>query len=139
MMRLFERGEWRSLLKGKDSDLGGKKQFSVARLNFRERHHMGAGNMKPIILLAYANDRDDHVHYLRNLSEEARRLQKILGQAARDGLCELLVRQNATLDDILDVFQVATYRNRIAIFHYGGHANGYQLLFESTSGQPAPA
>ena len=25
------------MLKGKDSDLGGKKQFSVARLNFRER------------------------------------------------------------------------------------------------------
>jgi hypothetical protein len=42
----------------------------------------------PVIFLAFANDRDDRVdsRYLRNLPEEARRLQKTLESAQRDGL-----------------------------------------------------
>ena len=46
---------------------------------------------------------------------------------------------NATLDDIMKVFQSPKYRNRIAIFHYGGHAGSYQLLLESDSGGVAAA
>ena len=98
-----------------------------------------AKSPKPVILLAFANDRDDRVRYLRNLPEEARRLQRTLKAAERAGLCELLVRQNATVGDLLDVLQDAAYRDRIAIVHYGGHANGYQLLFETPGGAPAPA
>ncbi|TAE49490.1 MAG: CHAT domain-containing protein [Bacteroidetes bacterium] len=40
-------------------------------------------------------------------------------------------RANATLADILDVFQDPDYAGRIRIFHYGGHAESYQLLLES--------
>jgi WD40 repeat protein len=102
---------------------------------------MTNGSTKPIIFLAFANDRDDRVRdrYLRNLPEEARRLQGALETAEREELCEVVVKQNATIDDILNVFQQRNYRNRIAIFHYGGHANSYQLLFETPDGKPAAA
>lgn len=93
---------------------------------------------QPVIFVAFANDRDDTVRYLRNLPEEARRLQQALEGEAQQR-CELVMRQNAMLKDILDVFQRAKYRQRIAVFHYGGHANGFQLLLETAEGQPAGA
>lgn len=94
---------------------------------------------KPVIFLAFANDRDDTVNYLRNLPEEARQIREPLQRARRDGLCELVELANATADDIFRVFQDPEYRDRIALFHYGGHANGYQLLLESASGSPHAA
>ena len=94
---------------------------------------------KPVIFLAFANDRDDRVRYLRNLPEETRRLRETLSDAESKGLCELVVRTNATVGEILDVFQYPDYRNRVAVLHYGGHANSYQLLLETVEGQPAPA
>jgi len=94
---------------------------------------------KPVIFLAFANDRDDTVGYLRNLPDEARRLRDVLQPAAQAGLCEVVVRSNSTAGDIFKVFQDPKYRNRIAILHYGGHANGYQLLLESATGQVAVA
>lgn len=94
---------------------------------------------KPVILLAFANDRDDTVNYLRNLPEEARQIREPLQRARRDGLCKLVELANATADDIFRVFQDPEYRDRIAAFHYGGHANGYQLLLESASGSPHAA
>lgn len=92
----------------------------------------------PLILLAYANDRDDRQRYLRNLPEEARQLRAALDGSLRAGHCQLLERPNATLDEILNDFQDSRYRGRIAIFHYAGHADSYHLLFESTTGKPAP-
>ncbi|MFT4558067.1 MAG: hypothetical protein ACI92S_003441 [Planctomycetaceae bacterium] len=94
---------------------------------------------KPVIFLAFANDRDDTVGYLRNLPDEARRLREALESAEQAGLCEVVVRSNSTAADIFKVFQDPRYRNRVAIFHYGGHANGYELLLESTTGTAATA
>jgi hypothetical protein len=94
---------------------------------------------KPVIFLAFANDRDDTVGYLRNLPDEARRLREVLERAEQAGLCEVVVRTNSTAGDIFKVFQDPKCRNRIAIFHYGGHANGYQLLLESATGEAAAA
>lgn len=94
---------------------------------------------RPIIFLAFANNRDDRARYLRNLAEEARCLREALAPAERAGLCQVIVRQNATVEEIFDLFQDAQYRNRIALFHYGGHANSYRLLFEDAAGHPAPA
>lgn len=94
---------------------------------------------KPIILLAFANNRDDTVGYLRNLPDEARWVRDVLSSAEQAGLCEVEVRSNCTASDVFQVFQDPRFRNRIAIFHYGGHANGYQLLLESSEGQAAAA
>jgi len=90
---------------------------------------------KPVIFLAFANDRDDTVRYLRNLPAELRQIREVLESAKSAGVCNVVERANATAKDILDVFQHPDYRNRIAIFHYGGHANGYQLLLESPEGK----
>ena len=100
---------------------------------------MNTSNPKPVVFITFANDRDERVGYLRNLPEEARRIRGSLERAAREGLCEVVERSNATLKDILDVFQDPDQRNRIAIFHYGGHANGYELLLESEKGIPSIA
>ncbi len=94
---------------------------------------------RPIIFIAAANDRLDDIAYLRNLPDETRRIHAALEPVCTAGLCEVVVRQNATLGDIIKVFQHPAQRNRIAIFHYAGHANGYQLLLEAASGKPAAA
>lgn len=88
---------------------------------------------KPVIFLAFANVRDHTVNYLRNLPEEQRRIRVALERAKGAGLCEVVERNNATTSEILDVFQHPDCRNRIAILHYGGHANGYQLCMASNS------
>ena len=94
---------------------------------------------KPVIFLAFANVRDDSVPYLRNLPDEQRNVRSALEKARAAGLCEIVERSNATIKEIFDVFQHPEYRNRIAIFHYGGHANGFQLLLESPAGEASPA
>lgn len=84
----------------------------------------------PVILAAFANDHSDQARFLRNLSTEAQRIQKVL-EPAQD-LCPLVLLPGAKLEDILDAFQ--KYRDRVVVFHYAGHANGFQLLLESASG-----
>lgn len=93
----------------------------------------------PVILLAFANDRADEQRYLRNLPQEHRRLRAVLRRAEDDGLCEVVELANATLDDILNVFLDPNYRDRVAVFHFGGHANGFELLLESETGSAAAA
>ena len=82
----------------------------------------------PVIVLAFANEQEGH-QYLRDLPEELRRLQAILEAAERKGLCKLVVRPNATLEQILETF--TENRDRVAILHYGGHAGGDRLFLES--------
>ena len=90
----------------------------------------------PVTLLAFANDQEGK-RYLRDLPEELRQLQAILEAAERKGLCELVVRPNATLDQIFDAF--TEYRDRVVIFHYGGHASSDGLFLESTVPEGAVA
>lgn len=89
---------------------------------------------KPVIFLAFANDRVDDAAYLRNLPVELDGIRSALAKAVQAGLCEVVERSNLTIKQLLDVFQSPAYKDRIAIFHYGGHANGYQLLLEAHGG-----
>ena len=98
---------------------------------------MATAAAKPVLFLAFANDRDDRARYLRNLPEERRRIRESLEDAEDAGLCEVIRTANATLDVIFDTFQDPDYRDRIAVFHYGGHASGYRLLLESEEGHHA--
>lgn len=100
---------------------------------------MSDDNSRPVIFLAFANAVDDNVTFLRKLSVEKRRLCEVLKSAEDAGLCEVLVRSDCTSDDIFKVFQDTKYRNRIGIFHYAGHANGYQLLLESADASSTAA
>ncbi|MCB0191714.1 MAG: CHAT domain-containing protein [Anaerolineae bacterium] len=83
---------------------------------------------KPVIFLAFANMPAGTPGYLRNLGQEARRLTATLSRAEEKGLCELVVKPFAELNEILTTFR--NYRNRIAIFHYAGHAKNFELLLE---------
>jgi WD40 repeat protein len=89
---------------------------------------------KPVIFLAFANDKEDNARYLRNLPKELDGLRKALLPAVQAGLCEVVERASATIEQMLDTFQDSRYKDRIAIFHYGGHADGYQLLLEQLDG-----
>lgn len=90
---------------------------------------------KPAILLAFANEREEGQRYLRNLPLEMTLLRSALEKAEDRGLCELVILPNTTLDNLIDTFQREKYRNRIAIFHYGGHAGSYELLLEQADGK----
>ncbi len=90
---------------------------------------------KPVIFLAFANEKVDNALFLRKLSLETSGIRHALSEAERSGLCELVIRTSATVADILDVFQDPLMGNRISIFHYGGHANGFSLLLESEDGK----
>lgn len=89
---------------------------------------------KPVIFLAFANDREQYLH---NLHIEQRGIREALKIACEEGLCEVVERNNTTINDIFDVFQ--EYQNRVAVFHYGGHADDYLLLLETDAGERAPA
>lgn len=93
-----------------------------------------AETKKPIIFLAFANDQQDKAHYLRGLAKELSAIRSALTPAVRAGVLEVIERANASITDIIDVFQAPEYAGRIAVFHYGGHANSYQLLLESATG-----
>jgi len=69
------------------------------------------------------------------LPEELRQLQAILEAAEGKGLCKLVVRPNAELKQIFETF--TEHRDRVAIFHYGGHAGGDRLFLESSGTEGA--
>ncbi|MDX2250110.1 MAG: AAA family ATPase [Bacteroidia bacterium] len=97
-------------------------------------------NLKPVILLAFANDKQDtSAGYLRGLTDERNGIRDVLAKAEEHGLCEVIVEPDISIKRIFDVFQNSSYRDRIAIFHYGGHADSYQLLLESQDGTTATA
>jgi len=91
-------------------------------------------NKKPVIFLAFANDKVDDALYLRNLPKELHGIREALSQAVKAGLCEVIERTSATVDNIFDIFQDPYYKDRIAVFHYGGHASGTQLMLETVEG-----
>jgi WD40 repeat protein len=91
---------------------------------------VSASRDKPVILLAFANDLTGQVGVLRKLDAERDLINLALQPAL--SLCEPVVIESATLADILDAFR--KYRDRIQVFHYAGHANGFQLLLETDQG-----
>ena len=93
----------------------------------------------PVVFLAFANEREGGASYLRNLPEEQRRVRNALAPAEAAGHCEVAERNNATLGEILDLLQTETYRGRVAILHFGGHAGKDRLILETPEGRSVPA
>lgn len=88
----------------------------------------------PVIFLAYANDRIDPANYLRDLVAEIRAIRQII-QAEASPPYELVVRPNATLEDIIEVF--SAHEGRVQIFHFAGHADSLHLMLEQPDGDRA--
>jgi hypothetical protein len=87
--------------------------------------------MLPVILLAYANDRQGDV-FLRGIVEEAKAVQQALQSATEAKKCQLEVLADVSADDIINAFN--RFRDRVCIFHYAGHAADYGLLLSSKGG-----
>ena len=87
---------------------------------------------KPIILLAFANDNENKSAYLRNLIYEKNKIEAAL-KPVKNELCEYIILNNASVKSIFDIFQ--EYKNRIAIFHFSGHASSDTLMLEDEYGE----
>lgn len=92
------------------------------------------------ILLAFANDISDERRYLRNLQEEGKQIGEALMPAVERGLVEPpSMIFNAVVDDVIAAFQQPLHRERIRVFHFGGHADGSKLIFEDPAGRAMSA
>ena len=89
---------------------------------------------KPTFLLAFANDQG---RFLDNLRREANALDDALFERKRAGHIEVEVEQGATIDRLFTL--VGRYADDLALFHYGGHANGTALDLEAGGGGNATA
>mgnify|MGYP002624252970 CR=1 FL=1 len=83
----------------------------------------------PLIFLAFANDPDAHLALLK---QESRLLFSALEELDRKAYLKLHREESAQTKDIFDGF--TRNKNRVAIFHYGGHASGTKLLLEEGEG-----
>lgn len=87
----------------------------------------------PVIFLAFANERVEG-RFLRKLTIELKLIMNALESAVQKGRIQLKILPAATHEEITAVFQDEWYRDRIWIFHYGGHANDTQILAEDGQG-----
>lgn len=83
----------------------------------------------PLIFLAFANDQDAHLFLLK---EESRQVFAALEEAERKDYIKVFREESAKASDIFQGF--TRYKDRVAIFHYGGHASGTQLRLEEGAG-----
>jgi NADPH:quinone reductase-like Zn-dependent oxidoreductase len=82
---------------------------------------------QPILLLAFANDRQGA--FLRSIAQEHDAILSALNR----GPAQVVSIPAASASRIVETFQ--RDRDKIKGFHYGGHADGDNLLLDSASGQ----
>lgn len=85
-------------------------------------------NERPIVFLAFANQQDN---YLPMLKQESRNINKALQHLHDKGVIEVFREESASIDLLVE--GLTRFRNRIAIFHYAGHADGQGLFLEDTA------
>jgi hypothetical protein len=94
-----------------------------------------AGYTKPIVLLAFADPEQN----LPNLIREFEQITSTLEKAKSRGLCDYIILPFATTKAIIRELERPENRNRIAVFHYAGHANSELLILISEDGQKEAA
>ncbi len=90
--------------------------------------------MKPVIVLAFANDKDN---YMPMISRERKNIYKSLLTHHDNNYIQVHKEESTSVEDIFELFN--RYRDRIVIFHYGGHAGGTHLQLETGTGESQPA
>lgn len=81
---------------------------------------------KPTILLAIADYGTDRATHLRGLAAELDALQTALKPAIDAGLCQVMPLFDATVEKIVAAFNDPDHT--ITIFHFAGHASGFELM-----------
>lgn len=79
----------------------------------------------PIVMLAFANDEGDHLALLK---EESSQIREILFPLKHKDAIDVEYEESANVDELAGLFW--KFDQRIAIFHYGGHAGGQGLRLE---------
>ncbi|MER9947174.1 CHAT domain-containing protein [Mesorhizobium sp. M0047] len=82
----------------------------------------------------FANDDEIQGSYLRKLEAEADALAEAMRRAEALDLCRFFEERQATASRIFDSFADPANRDHVAVFHYAGHANSFQLLLRSAEG-----
>lgn len=77
----------------------------------------------PVIFLAFANDQDKH---LALLEEERKAITGHLIHLANEQYFQLFSESSATIADLSRY--AAEFKDRVAIFHYGGHAGSSKIF-----------
>jgi hypothetical protein len=91
---------------------------------------------KPVIYIAFANDLEHPEHNLSGLAVESANINAALRDLCdQDASWELFPNADCTPAKLVEPF----YSNRVAIFHYGGHASPSQILLETDTGANKPA
>ena len=86
-------------------------------------------NERPVVILTFANQQDA---YLAKLKTESQRLNELLSGLHDRALIEVYREEAATVDNLASA--LLRFRERIAVFHYAGHAEGERLHFEGGGG-----
>ncbi|MCB0628474.1 MAG: AAA family ATPase [Saprospiraceae bacterium] len=87
----------------------------------------------PHFLFTYANDQQSQLGYLRALARERKCVKSATDLAEDMGLCRRIFIDDASIGDIVNAFQ--RHGEEIVLFHYGGHADSFDLLLQSDSGE----
>src|SRR5690242_9054188 len=91
----------------------------------------------PAIVLAFASDWSDDRRRLRSLLDEGKSISKALAPLVDGGRLAMPAPiYNATIRDVIETFRAPSYRDRILVFHFGGHAGDAKLVFEDETGEP---
>ncbi len=83
----------------------------------------------PVILLAFANDEGDR---LDNLEVERKAIAAALQSFDDRFFIRVVAEPSASIDDLFALFD--RFPDQVAIFHYGGHADGTALKLEAAGG-----
>jgi len=83
----------------------------------------------PVVFLAFSDDRDSH---LPMIAAERREIFHALQDFDDRNFIKVLKEEGASINALFETCN--RYRDRIAIFHYGGHADGTRLQLQASSG-----
>ncbi|MBV6426133.1 MAG: hypothetical protein KIPDCIKN_00643 [Haliscomenobacter sp.] len=86
----------------------------------------------PLLYLAFANHQD---HPLQNLVTESREVYRLLHPRAQEGHYQLHREDFAELDTI--AHYLATCKDQVRLFHFGGHASSQSLLLRDLEARSA--
>ncbi len=86
-------------------------------------------NGPPVVLLAFSNDAGNH---LDNLVRERKTISDALSSFEDNSYIRLHVEDDAGIDDLFGLFD--RFSDQVAMFHYGGHADGAALDLEKPGG-----
>jgi len=87
---------------------------------------------QPVFFLAFANDQTRH---LPLLDQERKEIRQRLLPLENEQYIQLLTESAATIDDLTGL--ITHVKDRLAIFHYGGHADSEQLFLADQSADGA--